>query len=175
MIKQVKAMKFWKQTLPFLVLNVLVSAATMLAVLFFWQPKNPFRPAEPTQPIITPIQGAASLPAATSTVPAAEGQQLYLEGVFGVGDIKVEYILLRNRSTTAVDLTGWRLRADGGREYRFPNLTLNPNGAVRIYSGLGTNSVIELYWNSDSALWASGDQLTLLNRTGDEHTQFVVP
>ena len=168
-------MKFWKKTLPFLLLNVLVSAATMLVVLYFWQPINPLRRAEPTQPIITPIQGAKASPQVTPTSLTAGDQQLFLEGVFRAGDIKVEYILLRNRGVNAVDLAGWKIKADGGREYRFPNLTLNPNGAVRIYSGLGTNSVIELYWNSDSALWASGDKLSLLDSQGNEQTHFSVP
>jgi len=168
-------MKFWKKTLPFILLNVLVSAATMLTVLYFWQPDNPLSRSEPTQPIITPIQGTKSPSTAAPTAQTIDSQQISLDGVFGVGDIKVEYILLRNRGENAINLAGWRISADDGRDYRFPNLTLNPNGAVRVYSGLGTDTVIELYWNSDTALWASSDLLTLLDSQGNEHTQFTVP
>jgi hypothetical protein len=100
---------------------------------------------------------------------------LRIEGVFGAGDIQVEYILLRNPSESAVDLAGWRMISDGGRNYRFPNLTLYPKGAVNIYTGPGTDTVTELHWNSDTALWSSGDLLTLFDSQGNEHTQFKVP
>ncbi len=44
-------MKFLKKTLPFILLNVFVTAATLLTVLYFWQQKKPMPNAEPTQPI----------------------------------------------------------------------------------------------------------------------------
>jgi len=175
MIRAVIIMKFWKKTLPFILLNIIVSAATLLAVLYFWQQRNPLHKAEPTQPIITPIEGSQAPSRATPTAQILEDRLLRIEGVFGVGDIQVEYILLRNPSDSAVDLAGWRIISDGGRSYRFPNLTLYPKGAVNIYTGPGTDTVTELHWNSDSALWASGDQLTLFDSQGNEHTQFTVP
>ena len=168
-------MKFWKKTLPFILLNILVSAATVLTVLYFWQQKNPLPDAESTQPIITPIQGTQSPALTTPTTQILEGRLLRIEGVFGAGELQVEYILLRNPSDTAVDLAGWRIISDGGRNYRFPNLTLYPKGAVNIYSGPGTDTVTELHWNSDTALWVSGDVLTLFDSQGNEHTQFTVP
>lgn len=175
MIRAVIIMKFWKKTLPFILLNIAVSAATLLAVLYFWQQKNPLSNAEPTQPIITPVKGNQSPSLATSTAQILEDRLLRIEGVFGAGDIQVEYILLRNPSDTQVDLAGWRIISDGGRNYRFPNLTLYPQGAVNIYTGPGTDTVTELHWNSDTALWASGDELTLFDGQGNEHTQFKVP
>ena len=97
-------MKFWKKTLPFILLNILVSAATVLTVLFFWQQKNPLPNAEPTQPIITPIQGVQSPSQSIPTVQILQDRLLRIEGVFGAGDIQVEYILLRSPSDSAVDL-----------------------------------------------------------------------
>lgn len=175
MIRAVIMMKFWKKTLPFILVNIVVSAATMLTVLYFWQQKNPLPNTEPTQPIITLIPGSQSASPITPTVQTMEGRLLRIEGVFGAGDIQVEYILLRNPGENAVDLAGWRIVSDGGRNYRFPNLTLYPKGAVSIYTGPGTDTVTELHWNSDTALWASGDQLTLFDSQGNEHTQFTVP
>lgn len=168
-------MKFWKKIFPFILLNIVVSAATLLAVLYFWQQKNPLPSSEPTQTIITPIQGNQSSSRSTPTAQILEKRLLRIEGVFGVGDIQVEYILLRNTSESAVDLAGWRIVSDGGRNFRFPNLTLYPKGAVNIYTGPGTDTVTELHWNSDNALWASGDVLTLFDGQGNEHTQFTVP
>ena len=168
-------MKFWKKTLPFILLNILVSAATLLAVLYFWQQKNPLSTTEATGPIITPIQGSQSPSLASPTAQILEDRLLRIEGVFGAGAIQVEYILLRNPSESSVDLASWRIVSSGGRSYRFPNLTLYPNGAVNIYTGPGTDTVTELHWNSDTALWASGDLLTLFDSQGNEHTQFTVP
>ncbi len=175
MIRAVMMMKFWKKTLPFILLNIVVSAATLLAVLYFWQQKNPLQTAEPTQPIITPIQGNPSPSPATPTAQTLQDRLLRIEGVFGAGDLQVEYILLRNASDSAVDLAGWRIISDGGRNYRFPNLTLYPKGAVNIYTGPGTDTVTELHWNSDAALWKTGDLLTLFDSQGNEHTEFKVP
>lgn len=175
MIRAVIIMKFWKKTLPFILLNIAVSAATLLAVLYFWQQRNPLPNTEPTQPIITPIQGIQSPSLIAPTAQILEDRLLRIEGVFGAGEIQVEYILLRNPSNTSVDLAGWLIVADGGRNYRFPNLTLYSKGAVSIYTGPGTDTVTELHWNSDSALWASGDLLTLFDSQGNEHTQFTVP
>ncbi len=168
-------MKFLKKTLPFILLNIFVTAATLLTVLYFWQQKNPLPNTQPTQPIITPIQGAQAPSQSTPTMQILEDRLLRIEGVFGAGDIQVEYILLRNPSENAVDLAGWRIISDGGRNFRFPNLTLYPKGAVSIYTGPGTDTVTELHWNSDSALWTSGDLLKLFDSQGNEHTQFTAP
>ncbi len=174
-IRAVIIMKFWKKTLPFILLNIAVSAATLLVVLYFWQQRNSLPNTYPTQPIITPIQGVQSPSLTAPTAQILEDRLLRIEGVFGAGEIQVEYILLRNPSNTSVDLAGWLIVADGGRNYRFPNLTLYSKGAVSIYTGPGTDTVTELHWNSDSALWASGDLLTLFDSQGNEHTQFTVP
>ena len=86
----------------------------------------------------------------------------------------MEYILLRNPSDSAViSLAGGSSR--WWSELSLPQSTLYPKGAVNIYTGPGTDTVTELHWNSDSALWASGDQLTLFDSQGNEHTQFTVP
>lgn len=168
-------MKSWKKTLPFILLNIAVSAATLLVVLHFWQRQNPLPKADPTQPIITPIQVSQPTSSVTQTAQITQGQVLRIEGVFGAGDIQVEYILLRNPGESPVDLAGWRFIAEDGRSYRFPNLTLYPQGAVNIFTRPGTDTVTELHWNSDTALWASGDLLTLIDSQGNEHTEFSVP
>ena len=85
MIRAVIIMKFWKKTLPFILLNIIVSAATLLAVLYFWQQRNPLHKAEPTQPIITPIEGSQAPSRATPTAQILEDRLLRIEGVFGVG------------------------------------------------------------------------------------------
>lgn len=142
-------MKFLKRTLPFILLNILISAATIYAVLTLWQRQNPApQPATPA----APAQTSPDL----KTQPTSTGDaEVIIENVFGAGDINTEYILLRNTGSTPVNL--------------------NTNGAVRLYSRDGSSSVIELYWGSASALWKSGDTLTLTDPEGAQQASFTIP
>ena len=171
-------MKFWKKTFPFLLLNIVVSAATILMVLWFWQQRNPLPEIKPgSTPAVTlaavPSQMVAK-PSAEPTKTASSGQ-LAIEGVFGAGDLNVEYILIRNQSDASVNLNGWSVASSTGEVYNLPQLTLNKNGAVRLYSKHGTNTVIELYWNSDQSLWASGSQVNLIDQSGQQQATWQVP
>jgi len=175
---QQKIMKFWKKTFPFLILNIVVSGATMFAVLSVWQQRNPSAVSQGT---ITPIatvelkQETAKVPAPTNKPEVEPEGNLSIEGVFGAGDLNVEYILIRNQSEGSVDLTNWSISASDGNRFVFSFLNLNKNGAVRLYSKHGTNTVIELYWNSDQALWESGDQIYLIDGSGQQHASWLVP
>ena len=170
-------MQFWKKTFPFLILNILVSAATMLLVLWFWQGQIDL----PTRPTMTPAVTRAvvspqpdSTEETIATMPLSAGV-LTIEGVFGAGDLNVEYVLIRNQSDVSVNLNGWKIAADQGGEYALPQLTLNQDGAVRLYSKHGSNTVIELFWNSDQALWSSGSQVFLVDPTGQRQASWQVP
>ena len=170
-------MQFWKKTFPFLILNVLVSAAAMLLVLWLWQGKIGL----PTQPTMTPavtravMSAQPDVPEETKTVMPLSTGVLTIEGVFGAGDLNVEYVLIRNQSGASVNLSGWKVGTDQGGEYALPQLTLNQDGAVRLYSKHGSNTVIELFWNSDQALWSSGSQVFLVDPAGERQASWQVP
>lgn len=171
-------MSFWKKTFPFLLLNIVVSAAAMLLVLWLWQKQAPIPGAKTTfTPAVTlanaPLQATPNTEADTTS--AASDGILSIEGVFGAGDLNVEYILIRNQSNASVNLSGWSVSSSDENTYNFPQLTLNTNGAVRLYSKHGTNTVIELYWNSDQSLWASGSQIFLLDQSGQQQASWQVP
>ena len=171
-------MTFWKKTLPFILLNIVVSAATMLLVLWLYQKQVPLLGAKPT---FTPAVTLASAPSQSEPgepideTPSLADGLLTIEGVFGAGDLNVEYILIRNLSNSSVNLSGWSVSSTSGETYNLPQLTLNTNGAVRLYSRHGTNTVIELYWNSDQSLWTSGDQVFLLDQSGKKQASWQVP
>ena len=92
-----------------------------------------------------------------------------------MGDLSLEYILIRNNGEEAVNLAGWQLVGQEGEVYTFPNLRLNRDGAVRLYSKSGTDSVIELYWGAEKALWSSGDELSLKDPAGIIYSTYQVP
>jgi hypothetical protein len=171
-------MSFWKKTFPFLLLNIVVSAAAMLLVLWLWEKQAPIPGAKTTfTPAVTlanaPLQATPNTE--SDTTKAASDGILNIEGVFGAGDLNVEYILIRNQSDASVNLSGWSVSSSDENTYNFPQLTLNTNGAVRLYSKHGTNTVIELYWNSDQSLWASGSQIFLLDQSGQQQASWQVP
>ena len=171
-------MTFLKKTLPFLLLNIVVSAATMVLVLWLWQERAPLPGAKPTfTPAVTlasQIEQPDPEQPLEATPPVSNGV-LNIDGVFGAGDLNVEYILIRNQSKSSVNLSGWSVSSSSGEKYSLPQLTLNTNGAVRLYSKYGSNSVIELYWNSDQALWSSGDEIFLLDQSGQQQASWQVP
>lgn len=171
-------MEFLKKSLPFLLVNILVSAVTMVAVLWFWQQRAPGHESVPVatqvRTIPTRAEHSQTTPVNPTQLVAKEGE-LSIEGVFGAGELNVEYILIRNLSDSSVNLNTWSVASDNGASFTLPYLVLNKNGAVRLYSKIGTNSVIELYWNSDQALWTSGDEIYLIDGSGQQQASWQVP
>ena len=178
-------MEFWKKTFPFILLNIFVSATTVLLVIWLTQNGTIQLSTKPTlTPIVTKInpstedplaQGTAENPIAATPNASADEGSLLIEGVFGAGEISVEYILIRNQSESPINLNGWSIQSSNGKKLDLPQLILNKNGAVRLYSKHGTNTVIELYWNSDQALWTSGSKIQLLDANREQKSEWQVP
>jgi hypothetical protein len=82
---------------------------------------------------------------------------------------------LRNRGSQPVNLNKWKITGPNAANYEFPVLSLNTNGAIRLYSRAGNSSVIELYWGAATAQWKSGDTLTLTNPAGVKLATFTIP
>ncbi len=163
--------------LPYLILNILVSAGTVLLVLFLWQRFSGMSLPIPNIPL-PDVKAEPTLQRSTSpatAIPPASSADVCIEMVAGVGNRDLEYILVRNQSESAVDLAAWQISASGGRSYTFPPLKLNKNGAVRLYTRSGTDTVIELFWNSAEALWKSGDEITLLEPGGSARSTYLIP
>jgi hypothetical protein len=74
-------------------------------------------------------------------------------------DIDGEYVLIRNSTAAAVNMTGWKL-IDGGAKHTFdfPAFTLAAGAEVKLWSKAGANDGENLYWGWRSAIW---------NNTGD--------
>lgn len=169
-------MKFWKQTFPFLLLNIVVSAATVFAVLSLWDRAHPL-PTTSTRAPQPEVVASDPSPTVIPTLrPAATlGFSLSIEGIFGAGDIATEYVLIQNQGDFAINLQGWKLSGGNQSSFTFPNLNLNRDGAIRLYSKNGPDSVIELYWGSDSSLWHSGDKLKLVDASGIIQATYTIP
>lgn len=127
-------------------------------------------PAETLAPTLPPEP-----PRATATRdPNAPPPRLALREVRAPGTLAEETIVIVNEGGP-VNLSGWTIRDESGRQYTFPALTLFENGAVNLHTTLGNDTVTDLYWKQTAAVWASGKEVQLNDAEGNLHARLVVP
>lgn len=160
-----------KRVLPFLLLNIAISAVTMIIVLVVWQS---FHKVPETQAPEGFSQAPTAQPAVRSKGFYA-GDSIEILNVIGPGDLNFEAITLKNTGKAAVDLTGWSLRGSQGKQFTFPAFTVFPNGAFQVLSRSGVNTSLELYWNSSDALWQSGGAVSLYDPADEKRQEFTIP
>lgn len=168
-------MKFWKQILPFLLLNVLISAITVLAVIYFFGPRILALAEARLGNAAVPAPGATSTNGTSPTQATPLELNLLIGGVFGAGDLQTEYVLIKNQGKATANLLNWTLQGNRGQNYSFPDLRLAQNGTVKLFSKAGTDTVLELFIKSEASLWQKGDILTLKDANGKIQTSFQVP
>jgi Lamin Tail Domain len=175
-----------KRLFAYVLLNVLISAATTYGVLSLWSRAHP-TPSLPAG-LISPTLSSLSLTetvqatdtisqiAATVPAPIPLGQQVIsINNVFGIGDLTNEVVLIKSTTDTSLSLTNWRLQDNAGNTYVFPELTLNKGGAVQVHTTAGVNTVIDLFWGRDAAVWQEGKMVVLLDAEGIERAHYTIP
>lgn len=160
-----------RRILPYLVLNMIVSAVTVLLVLVIWQQthKEPARQA-PQQAAEKPV---AAQPA--STLPPLDEDTVEIQMVVGAGDIEYERVQLVSASENPVEMTGWQLSDGRGNVYTFPSFKLYPGGSVNLFTAAGADTSIELYWNRAEAIWESGRTVELADSDGNRRAKYRIP
>jgi len=164
-------MKPRNRWLPFLFLNILISALTTLLVLFFWSR------AHPTQTVnlpssLDPLINAEPQP--TVTLPVNDIQLIKIVNVIGTGNLANEYVVLERIGEGVLSLTDWKLLDDENNEFIFPEIELI-QGQLEIYSHSGVNTVNKLFWNSKQAVWKSGETVHLVDYQNQERASFIIP
>jgi hypothetical protein len=172
----------WKRLLFFLVLNIIVSAGTTVAVMSWWERAhlnsrsvivNPTQQAGQTETTANPVSATAG-PTATP-LPPNDVPLIRVENVFGIGDLQNEVVLLKRIGEGELWLTGWRLEDESGQKYIFPELLLNKDGAVQIFTRPGVDSVIELHWGMKASVWQPGELVTLVDPQGNVRATYRIP
>jgi hypothetical protein len=100
---------------------------------------------------------------------------LEINTVIGAGDLLSERVLVRHIGDQEVSLVGWQLRDEDGNVFNFPALTMFSGGAVTVYSQIGTNTVVEMYWGQNEAVWSVGETASLVDPNGNVQAVFEVP
>lgn len=176
-------MKQWKRLLFYIFLNMVVSAMTMVGVLYLWENTNlkkvlfaQYPPSEGEE-----LQDPLSTPSTFETQPAL---QIKIDEVGGVGNLDTEYVRLKRvggSSPETISLEKWRLKDEDNHEFAilsqsgFESLELHSKGAVNIYSKAGQSNPIELYLGLSEPLWEPGETVTLIDPSGEEHDSFLIP
>lgn len=163
----------------FVLVNIIVSVGVTLTVLFLWERAHP-RPE-----VILPGSQAdiANDPVGPDQEPAIEpitpfnndDITINIRTIVGAGDLSVEYVEIINQGQNPADLTAWQLVDESGQQFTFPALILNSGGAIKVLSRAGTNTVIELYWQSDAPIWQPGETARLLNASSEIVTSYTIP
>ena len=83
--------------------------------------------------------------------------------------------MLKRSGSGELALAGWRLTDEDGHVYIFPQLILYQDGAVNVYTGLGQDTVVDLYWGLSAPVWQSGEMVTLYDAQGEVRASFAIP
>lgn len=173
-------MTAWKRLLFYLVLNIIVSAATTLAVITWWDRAHQTPPTLPVnsapavaQQSTTSQPGGKPTPIATP-IPLNQ-PVIEIKNVFGMGDLQNEVVVIKRVGDGELSLSKWKLADEAGHEYTFPELVLNKDGAVQVFTRAGVDTVIELYWGMTEAIWKSGGQVTLTDPQGIVRATYTIP
>lgn len=106
--------------------------------------------------------------------PTAASAQVQIVEITGAGDINAEGVLIRNVGNN-VNMKGWTLSDSDGNTYTFAERILFSNGLVTIFSRVGQDTAIALFWNRTSAVFSQpGDVLTLKDANGQVQSSYRI-
>jgi hypothetical protein len=164
----------FRRSLPFILLNILISAASMLIVLAIWEAAHRIPVYTTPGNGGTPIAGFSNC---TSSLPPAGSTILSVINVIGAGDLLKEEVDLEYTGTGVFCMSGWQLSDQTGERFTFPKYFQFYSGGVviKIYSRAGTDTPLELFWGLHSSIWHSGSTVRLLDSQGKEQVSFKIP
>ncbi len=119
----------------------------------------------------TPAHDASE---ATETLtPDVEAPKVIIRGVDGAGILESEAVQILNSGGVAA-MESWTLDDVEGHVYIFPDFTLH-SGAISVHTAAGTDTVIDLYWGLNMAVWTPGKIITLRDSSGIIQSTFQIP
>lgn len=81
--------------------------------------------------------------------------------------LNAEFVRIKNTGSTTRTLTGWTLRDTSHHVYTFGTFRLGAGKSVRVHTGKGTNTAVNLYWGRAAYVWNNtGDTAFLRNVAG---------
>jgi len=162
-----------RRLLPYLFLNVLVSACVTSAILFWYHQNYRSVSQSAVQPAAPLVNQNVSAPQAT--LDPQVDIPVEIVSVIGAGTLSAEWVVVTYKGDDQINLANWELRDEDKNLFIFPQLILHQNGAVQIHTASGTNTVIDLYWGKSDPVWQSGEEAQLFDSSGNERAKYKVP
>ena len=155
----------------YLLLNVFVSATVTVGILF-WYDRNYRAVTQSSVQQDAPLNGDSD---PVSTLNPQTDIAVKISSVVGAGTLNSEIVVVKFEGEGELDLASWQLKDEDGNIFKFPQLTLYPNGAVQVHTVTGTDTVIDLYWGLGDAVWSSGENARLFDAQGNLRAVYRVP
>jgi LysM repeat protein len=125
--------------------------------------------AESTAELAPTARATLTLP------PTAASAQVEIVEVIGAGDITAEGVSIRNIGNT-INLKDWTLTSGNGTTYTFDERFLFSNALVSVFSRVGEDTAIALFWNRSEAVFnPESDVLTLTDNKGVVQSTYRLP
>jgi hypothetical protein len=126
----------------------------------------------------TPLSGSSEIESAatpTLALPAiANDFQMEIVEVMSPGDITAEGVVIRNHGGT-IDITSWTLSDTQGNTFTFPEQLLFSNASLTIFTRVGQDTPVSLYWGLSQAVWGEpGDIVILIDMDGVVQAVFLL-
>ena len=155
----------------YLLLNVFISA-TVTGGILFWYDRNYRAMTQPSVQQSAPVSGDS---APASIVNPQTDIAVKISSVVGAGTLSSEVVIVKFEGEGQLNLASWQLKDENGNIFKFPQLTLYPNGAEQVHTATGTDTVIDLYWGIGDAVWSSGENARLFDAQGNLRAVYRVP
>ena len=95
--------------------------------------------------------------------------------MIGAETFDAEMVSVRYSGDGELDLAGWYLEDENKNVFVFPQLILFAEGAVRVHTMSGQNTVVDLYWGMRESVWESGEVASLMDSQDIERAIYEVP
>jgi hypothetical protein len=168
-------MRSASRSLPFIVLNIIISALVTLTVLFIWdkthQVQTPSAVKTPSLPQAI-VSGDCDV-----VIPPKSEEVLRITNVFGAGNLQEEQVTIQRVGDGELCLKGWKLTTENNGAYEFPpHLRLYTGGAsIAVFSRPGSDNALELFWGRTTAAWETGKLARIYDPSGNLRAEFPVP
>ncbi len=168
-------MRSASRSLPFIVLNIILSALVTLTVLFIWDRAHE---VDTPSAVKTP-----SLPQAIvsgeceAVIPPKSEEVLQITNVFGAGNLQEEQVTIQRIGDGELCLKGWKLASESVGSYEFPpHLRLYTGGAtIAVFTRPGSDNALELFWGRTTSAWEAGQKARIYDPSGNLRAEFIVP
>lgn len=129
-------------------------------------------PTVPPEPTSTPFPLTRAAPTVTLP-PTTINAQVVIAAVEGVGNVNSEAVEIRNLGEV-VNMQGWTLTNEAGDVFLFPELRMQSDRRLIVFSRQGPNTPAALYWGRETAAWGDGETVTLADSTGQVQDTFTI-